>query len=496
MLMAAYSLLLSAGLVVSAPWWLLRMATTARYREGLRERLGRVPAPLRETVRHRRVLWVHAVSVGEVLAVTRLIAELEAALLQDTSPQDQPQAHNQAPGWRIVISTTTRTGQALARERFGAERVFYLPLDLRWTVRSYLRALHPSLIVLAESELWPRLLHESHREGIPVAVVNARISDRSFRRARRVRWLWQAVLRDVTQFLAQSETDAVRLRSLGAEPATVATVGNLKYDAKEPHEGPLVGRIRAAFRGRPVVVAGSTVEGEDELILSAFYEIRQAVPDAVLILAPRHPERFQAVTALAANLGGVRASSLPEPAPLTQPSASQPTTTNPGFEVAAFEAAACEAAEASVPDAAPDVSVLILDTIGDLAAVYDLADVVFVGGTLVPRGGHNPLEPARFGVPVVIGPSFENFRDVVSAMRAADGILIVKDEEDLTSVLIDLLTNSERAHNLGKRGQSVFEREGGATARSIQALMPLLATSDPFRNRAPRAVAASREVSA
>ena len=487
--MAAYSFLLGAGLLVSAPWWLLRMATTARYREGLGERLGRVPTALREAVRNRRVLWVHAVSVGEVLAVTRLITELESALLADARPQDQAGTPGQAPGWRVVVSTTTRTGQALARERFGAERVFYLPLDFRWTVRAYLRALQPSLLLLAESELWPRLLYESHREQIPVAVVNARISDRSFKRARRLRPLWRPVLQRVAKFLAQSEADAERLRALGAEPGTVAMVGNLKYDAREPQGGPLVERVRAAVSGRPVVVAGSTVEGEDELVLSAFYEVRQAVPGAVLILAPRHPERFKAVAALAENLGGIRASLLPESAQLTQPPTPQPAAAGLVFQTT-------EVAEAALPDAVPDISVLVLDTIGDLAAVYGLADVVFVGGTLVPRGGHNPLEPARFGVPVVIGPSFENFRDVVTTIGAANGILIVKDEEEFTSALIDLLTNSERAHSLGKGGQSVFEREGGATARSIQSLMPLLATSDPFRQRASGAKAVSREVSA
>lgn len=481
--MAVYSFLLGAGLLVSAPWWLLRMVTTARYREGLRGRLGRVPVALRQAVRGRRVIWVHAVSVGEVLAVTRLITELEAALT------DQPQSQGQASGWRIVVSTTTRTGQALARERFGAERVFYFPLDLRWTVRAYLRALRPSLLLLTESELWPRLLYESRRGGIPVAVVNARISDRSFRRARRIRPLWRPVLRTVTKFLAQSEADVKRLHSLGAEPETVAMVGNLKYDAREPHPGPLVDRIRVACLGRPVVVGGSTVEGEDELVLSAFHEIWQAVPDAVLILAPRHPERFKAVTALAEDLGGIRASSLSEPAHLTPPSTSQPAASQTGIQD-------LEMAEDVFPGATPAVSVIVLDTIGDLAAVYGLADVVFVGGSLVPRGGHNPLEPARFGVPVVLGPSFENFRDVVAVMQAANGILIVKDEEEFTSALIDLLTNSERAHSLGERGQSVFEREGGATVRSIQALMPLLATSDPFHQQASRAAAMSSEVSA
>lgn len=489
MLMAAYSVLLGFGLLASAPWWLFRMATTARYREGLGQRLGRVPAALRATVRGHRVIWVHAVSVGEVLAVTRLINELEAALKLQPIHSNHASPAVEAP-WRVVISTTTRTGQALARERFGADRVFYLPLDLGWTVRAYLQALKPALLVLAESELWPRLLYACRQTGIPVAVVNARVSDRSFRRARRVRRLWTSVLRLVTRFLTQSDADTDRLRILGAEPHAVATVGNLKYDTKPPSPTALIKRIQALCAGRPLVVAGSTVEGEDELVLSAYFEVRQAIPEAMLILAPRHPERFKAVTALAEDFGALRASSLSyDSAPESKPEEIAPPRSEGNLQTPVGRAA-------SPSDRLlPEYSVLVLDTIGDLASVYALADVVFIGGSLVPRGGHNPLEPARFGVPVLIGPSFGNFRDVVAAMQAANGILVVKDEEEFTAALIDLLTNSKRAHSLGERGQSVFDREGGATVRSIQTLMPLLITSDSVPQRESGA-AAPREVSA
>ncbi len=479
MLMAAYSALLGLGLAVSAPWWLLRMATTARYREGLGERLGLVPARLREATRHRRVIWVHAVSVGEVLAVSRLANELEAALngeLEGLGALRNPRTASlhpdgSVPSWRIVLSTTTRTGQALARQRFGAAQVFYLPLDFGWAVRAYLRALRPALLLLAESELWPRLLHECRCRSIPVAVVNARVSDRSFRRARLVRPLWRPVLRQVTKFLAQSDTDAERLRSLGARPEAVAALGNLKYDARAPGPSRLAEALRAVCAGHPVVIAGSTVEGEEDLVLSAFREVRKAVPGVVLLLAPRHPERFKAVLGLATDQATdsdvMRASSL---------------------------------LELAGADAPLTASVIVLDTVGDLAAAYSLADVVFVGGSLVPRGGHNPLEPARFGIPVVIGPSFENFRDVVAAMSAGGGLRIVKDEAELSSTLTALLANPEMGRDLGKRGQKVFEREGGATARSIQSLMPLLASSDPLRPRNRRddvhAPIASREVPA
>ena len=225
MILFFYNLALLAALVVAAPWWLWRMATTQKYREGLMERLGRVrlgrggrlkrqgPAGATDD---RPLIWVHAVSVGEVLAVSRLVKSLDAAL----------------PDFFIAISTTTRTGQELARERFGADRVFYCPLDLPWAVRAYLNALEPRLLVLAETEFWPNLLSGCFRRVIPVAVVNARISDRSWPRYRRLRWLWRPFLHQLSRVLAQSETDAERLMAIGCPPERVAVAGNLKFDVR------------------------------------------------------------------------------------------------------------------------------------------------------------------------------------------------------------------------------------------------------------------------
>ena len=455
MLMAAYSTLLGLGLALSSPWWLLRMATTSRYREGLPERLGRVPLRLRLATEGRRVVWLHAVSVGEVLAVAGLVHDLEAALNRPAAEAanlyDRP--------WIVVVSTTTRTGQAVARERFGADRVFYLPLDFRWAVGAFLRGLRPALLVLAESELWPRLLDECTRAQIPVAVVNARVSDRSFRRAGRVRGLWRHILGKVTLFLAQSPEDARRLHALGAPDTAVRLSGNLKYDLRAVRTGPVVDLLRGALEGRPVIVAGSTVEGEEDLLLQACEQVWRVVPSALLVLAPRHPERFAAVRGAAGHVRAERVSALrPEniAAVLGSPEA-------PGI---------C-------------LQVLVLDTLGDLAAVYGLATVAFVGGSLVARGGHNPLEPARLGVPVVIGPSFVNFRHVVGTMEAAGGIRIVENGEELASTLIELLTKPEAAHSVGERGQTVFAREGGATARSIQMLMPLIYASDRANSSRP-----------
>ncbi len=441
--MSVYSLALGAGLLVSAPWWMWRMLTTSRYRAGLPERLGRVPGRVRAAATGRKVVWVHAVSVGEVLAVAPLVAALEAALLAE------------ADGWRVVVSTTTRTGQALARERFGAERVFSFPLDFAWAVRAWMRALQPHMVVLVESELWPRLLHECARARVPVAVVNARMSDRSFRRAQRLRRPWGRVLRQVTLFLAQSGETAERLRALGVSADAVCVTGNLKFDVRAPRESRVAELIRAAAGGRQVLVAGSTVGGlaesslsEDDVVLEAWERAMRQDAQALMVLAPRHPERFDAVYAAAMAFPALRASEM-----LAQQG-----------QDGAFDV------DARVGRRRP-VEVVVLDTIGDLAAVYGVADVAFVGGSLVPRGGHNPLEPARFAVPVVMGPSFENFREIVDAMRAAEGITIVRNADELASAFRRLLKDGPAAAEQGQRGMQVFAGEQGATGRTVDALL-------------------------
>jgi 3-deoxy-D-manno-octulosonic-acid transferase len=441
--MLLYSAALTLGLALSSPWWLLRLATTERYREGLRQRLGAVPYSLEIAVRRfrvgRRVVWVHAVSVGEVLAATRLVAELEAAL--------GALGHD---GWRVVVSTTTRTGQALARGRFGAERVFYMPLDFGFAVRAYLRALRPAALILMESELWPRMLHECRRAGVPVAVVNARVSDRSFARGMRVKWLWSRVLRGVTLWLAQSEEDARRLVAMGAAAKSVRPIGNLKYDVRAPERSRVAELIKEAAEGRPIVVAGSTVAStsnatlsEDEMFLQAMWHN----DGYFLVLAPRHPERFDEVRT-EAIVTALR------------------TVAN------ASEFNDDHAAEKILHN--KHVDAVMLDTIGDLAAVYGVADVAFVGGSLVRRGGHNPLEPAQFGVPVVMGPSYENFRGIVGQMLAADAIRIAKDAEELRTTITQLLTHREAAREMGERGRRVFEEQQGATAQAVEAIVGLV----------------------
>ncbi len=424
--MALYSLLLLGILALGAPYWLARMVTSGRYRAGLDQRLGQVPAALREAMRGRRTVWVHAVSVGEVLAATRLVGELETALGQ---------------GWGIVVSTTTKTGQALAKERFGAERVFYYPLDFAWAVRAYLRALQPKLLVLMESEVWPRMLVECRRAGVPVAVVNARISDKSYARGMKVRAVWRKVLGQVTLFLAQSEEDALRLVALGARAEAVRAIGNLKYDVRAAGVNEMKVRVGSLLGEARLVVAGSLLEGEERAILKAWPVMHADSPEAVLLLAPRHPQRFKDVVEMVQSTG-----------------------------CAVLRCSTLDGARGRISDG----TVLVLDTLGDLAAVYGLATVAFVGGSLVAKGGHNPLEPAQFGVPVVMGPSNENFRDIVAKMQAADGIRIVLDKVGLEATLVDLLTDREAAKAMGERGRRVFEQQQGATARAVEALVGLV----------------------
>jgi 3-deoxy-D-manno-octulosonic-acid transferase len=429
MILFFYNLALLAVLVAGAPWWLFRIASTQKYREGLRERLGLIRPELIRLCRERPVIWVHAVSVGEVLAVSRLVKTLDAAL----------------PGFFIAVSTTTRTGQELARERFGAERVFYCPLDLPWAVRAYLNALRPRLFVLAETEFWPNLLSGCYRRGIPVVVVNARVSDRSWPRYRRLRWLWQPFLSRLSCVLAQSETDADRLKAIGCLPQRVTAAGNLKFDVRIAKEADATRLLKALAGGLRLVVAGSTLDGEETTLLEAWPRLLEADSQLAMVLAPRHPERFAAVAALLENSGvaWVRRSD--------------------------WRAQSEETIQPLTPG-----TIVLLDTIGELASVYSLASVAFVGGSLIPAGGHNPLEPAQFGVPIVMGPHYANFRAITEDLLAHQAVRIAVREE-LAGVLIDLLQDRSAAEAMGSRARQVFSSQAGATGRCVEALKELLA---------------------
>jgi 3-deoxy-D-manno-octulosonic-acid transferase len=424
-----YSLLLFLALVLSTPWWLVQMWRHGKYRSGWSERLGRVPARL---LHHagEKTIWVHAVSVGEVLAMSRVIERLKTEL----------------PSWRIVVSTTTDTGQRLARQRFGDDNVFYLPLDLPFAVRPYFQGLRPKLLILAESEFWPNLLRWAKLSGTTVAVVNTRISDRSFPGYRRYRGLLRPMMENIDLFLAQSDEDARRLIAIGAPADRVQISGNLKFEVKAPAKSHVVAVFQEAI-GRdeigPVIVAGSTLEGEEAVLLEMFIAVLARYVSAVLVLAPRHPERFDRIAEMIASSG-----------------------------LACQRRSRWDGTAMLVP------GVFLLDTIGELAGMYDVADITFIGGSLVPRGGHNVVEAAQFGKAILVGPSTENFRDSIETFRRADALRVV-DMKSLAPTVLQFLADKHKRTALGQRALDVMRSQQGATEKTINSLSHLLNQSIP-----------------
>ena len=454
-----YSLVLALGMLLSLPYWLYQILRHGKYRSGLVERMGRVPERLiaagadslakpqrnrsaailpavarafpepaegasRPRSRPDRVIWVHAVSVGEVLAVSGLVEQIRRSF----------------PQHRVLVSTTTDTGQELARKRFGEENVFYFPMDFAFAIRPYLRVLQPELVVLAETEFWPNFLRLAHAGGARIAVVNARISDRSWPNYRRFRWALRRMLVHVDLFLAQTPEDRARLQSIGAKAQRAQVTGNLKFDMSLPSPPPIVQRLRqslAAEGAGQVLVCGSTVEGEEPLLLKAFENLRVGHPRAVMLLAPRHPERFDQVAILLRQLG------------------------IPSFRRSQWQGEALAGA------------VLLVDSIGELAALYALADVAFVGGSLVPRGGHNIIEPAQYGVAIVTGNHTENFRDIVALFQGRDAVRIVGMAE-LPLTLMHLLADDAERRALGRRAEETMRSQMGATLRTLEALKTLI----------------------
>ncbi len=429
-----YSVLLAAGLLISLPYWLVQMLRHGKYHEGLRARLGKVPSGL---ATNRPTIWVHAVSLGEVLAVSGLVKQLQLRF----------------PDHRIVVSTTTATGQKLARKRFGDD-AFYFPLDFAFAIRPYLRTLKPELVILAETEFWPNFLRLAKESGARIAVVNGRISDRSWPGYRRLRRWLAPVLKNIDLFLVQTGTDADRLKDIGANPQRVQVAGNLKFDVEAPAIPSVVASLRSAFQqsgAGPVVVCGSTADGEEPVLIQAFVNVLASHPRAVMVLAPRHPERFAAVAQLLEQLG-IR-----------------------HWKRSLWSGEAISG------------GVLLLDTVGELASLYSLADVAFVGGSLVPRGGHNIIEPAQHGIAIITGNHTENFRDIVGLFQSRDAVRITGPAE-YPLVLMELLSHENDRLALGGRAAETWRSQMGATARILDALEKLLA-SDSVSQSPPATVA-------
>ena len=433
-----YSILAVVALVLASPWLLYQALRYRKYVASLPQRLGLLPVSL--NVDGDRSIWVHAVSDGEVLSVRPLLAALRVRY----------------PDLRLVLSTTTMAGQLLARRSVReADDVFFFPIDLGPIVRRTLDVVKPRLFVTVETELWPVMLRECRLRGVKTMVVNGRLSSRSFPRYRLVRPLMRRVLQDVDRFCVQSDEAARRFAEIGADPARIMVTGSLKFDAVDAGPG-VRGRDRVLryFRlqaSRPLLVAGSTMRGEDAAVLRAFRRVRASLPTAMLLIAPRHPERFDEVEQLCREEGWKT-----------------------------------QRRTALAIDAEPSADVVVLDTIGELAALYQLATVVFVGGSLVPTGGHNVLEPAVFGKPIIFGPYMDNFREIADACVAAEAAVRLDDEGQLEDEVVRLLTDPVKRARLGAAARALLEANRGANDRTmavIEALLPPAGTSNvvPFR---------------
>lgn len=427
----AYNLLLLLASPILLPYALYRGWRRGQPLNRLGERLGFLPRLLLQTAPDS--IWLHAVSVGEVLSCAHLIEQLRRRF----------------PSTPIFVSTTTATGQQMAVDKLSgkADGVFYAPLDLAFVVRRVLRHLQPRLVIVAETEIWPNLFRETKRTGAGLLLVNGRISDQSAASYRRWRSFFRHVLRYPDRILCQSAVDRDRFIAAGAAEQSVTVNGNLKYDF-EPGAAelpPALAELLARIRPEPLIVAGSTRENEEKIVIEAFRKVSEVKPGALLVIAPRHPQRFEGVAGLLA------VSSIPY---LRRSELSDANSAN-----------------------LPLPGVLLLDSLGELAALYRAAHIVFVGGSLNGWGGHNVLEPALYGRPVVVGPHMQNFRAVAETLLEQQGMVQVKEGGELSPAMLRLLENPEDAQQLGWRGRQVAKKQRGATPRIVAAAEQLVQES-------------------
>jgi 3-deoxy-D-manno-octulosonic-acid transferase len=432
----AYSLLTLAAFVAASPYFLYQALRYQKYVGSLRQRLGFLPISF--NIDTEESIWIHAVSVGEALTARALAADLKARY----------------PRLRLFLSTTTMAGQQVARRNVSqVDGVFYFPFDWTFIVRRTLRIVRPRLFIMMETEIWPNLLHECRRRGVKTVMINGRISSRSYPRYRLIRPFFRRVLADVDRFCMQSEESARRVIELGADPAHVTVTGSLKFDSLELPVAAAHGRPRERvlrfFRvpaGRTVIVAGSTMRGEEAAVLRAFRGVKTAAPNALLVLAPRHPERFAEAEKLARDEAfvTVRRSDLPI-------------------------------------DAEPRADVVVLDTIGELAQLYQIATAVFVGGSLADHGGHNILEPAVFGKPIVFGPHMQNFTEIADAFLSNAAAVQVSSERGLDETLLALVTDPVRRARLGAAARALVEANRGAKTKTLGVVGDLLPREDGQR---------------
>jgi 3-deoxy-D-manno-octulosonic-acid transferase len=413
-----YNLLLVVLTVVLWPFMLFKLATVPKYRGGITQKLGRVRKGVLKHLGGKRPIWVHAVSVGEVMAAHPLIRELR----------------KRYPDRKLLLSTVTVTGNLTAKQRVPeADAVFYFPFDYPWIVRRVITRISPAIVLIAETELWPNFFRELARQDIPSAVINGRISPRSFANYRKFRKFFSQVFSNVSLFCMQSREDSERIRHICAPADRTIVTGNLKFDQKIA----LVSHPPITLASnRPVITAGSTHRGEEAILLDIYSRLRRKYPSLVMIIAPRHPERFDEVCGL---------------------------ITNAGYEC-----------QRRTRLRGPVKDILLLDTIGELRAFYSVCHIAFVGGSLVKVGGHNLLEPAAMKKPVIFSRYMFNFKEISEAIVAVGGGVMVKDKDELYSQFDALLADRGLSATMGEKAYEVIAANSGATLRTIDAINRLV----------------------
>ena len=423
-----YNLLLWGLLPILVPYHAYRSLSRGR-RTAFLERFGRIPAEELAQTGGTGTILVHAVSVGETNAALPLLKGIRTRF----------------PGKKIVISNVTETGRSVALKSGATDLCIYFPFDYPFAVRSVLESIRPELVVIMETEIWPNFIKEARRMGIPVLLANGRISDRSFSRYLRFSWFFRPVLRHLSALCMQTPVDASRIEAIGAPAAAVFVGGNLKYDVPVTKAAPEeIAMIKEKYRIPAdcfVFAAASTHEGEEGEVLAAYRELVRRDPASFLILAPRHPERAPGVAELIKREGFL------------------------------FHFRSALEADTGIPAG----GVLLLDTVGELAGLYRASDLVFVGGSLVPTGGHNPLEPAACMVPVLFGPHMENFREIAGLFVKHCGSEVqVPDAKGLQAELLRLASDGALREELGRRGAGILLESAGATGRHLDVMASLL----------------------
>lgn len=431
-----YNVLLGAGLVVGAPVWIPWVLLSRKRRANLPDRSGLRGVPTQTPADGRPTVWVHAVSVGETLAAVPLLRLLR----------------RRVPDARLLVSSVTLTGKETAVKSLSnvVDEGFFFPFDLPGLCGRFIDRVRPDVVVIVETEIWPNFIAVCARRGIPVVIVNGRLSKRSFAGYMRFRWFFAPILRTLRTISAQTADDAERFAALGAPPEIVTVGGNLKFDVSPPETGesPLSGLLlREKGAGAAWIVAGSTHDGEEAQLLRAFLSARAVNPSIRLLLAPRHPERFDAVEAMIRweDVTVVRRTAIPEGA-------------------------------GTISE-----TVLLLDTVGELSSAYAAADLAFVGGSLVSKGGHNVLEPSWHGVPTIVGPHMDNFREIADAFLAGDALIRVAGEDELAERFKRFAADPHAFHETGRRARELIETFRGASEASTDAVLSALSGREARR---------------